>query len=481
MESEIKRKIPPQALDFEELVLGAMMQDSDGLETAINIITQDAFYHPKHQLIFSAITRLYENRNPVNIITVDDELKKLNKTKNLIDVTHLISLTQKVASAADIEYNCYIILQMYIKRESIYMATLLIEESYNESSDTFDIIKKCYDMLDKTMQSAVKKEPVELKQILKEVITKAINIHKGEVSSGIRTPIESLNRTLEFRKGELIIIAARPGFGKSSLALLCALNAAKEKLPVAYFSLEMSKETLVSRLLSMECKIIGQNLITNGINEEETKKALNQGDILNKIPLYIADDSSLSILDFQIKARKLKSKRDIKLIVIDYLQLMSSSSNRQNREQEISKISRGLKTTSLELDIPIIVLSQLSRAVETRGGDKVPQLSDLRDSGAIEQDADVVIFLYNPNKYDITHWGEEYNHESTEGQMEYIVRKNRNGTLARGRMEFEGKYTLFSDLKTQKNASKIDFKDDDKAIDNKHLSSYNNLQEDSPF
>ena len=443
-----KGKIPPQALDLEEVVLGAMMVDKNGLIEAIEILNEDVFYKEAHKEIFKAIKEVYVNSEAVDLLTVSNQLKNNLKLDIAGGDFYLIGLTQKVSSSAHIEFHSRIILQKFIQRELIRNSAEIIENSYRDDVDVFDLLDTAYNHLNEVGEITIKPQESSLNDLINTVVERGIKIYNGEINPGIKSPIKRLTRkTGGWRDGELIIMAARPGMGKTSFALLCALNPAKQKTPTAFFSLEMNKSTLTSRILSMEYKIDNNKFTVHGLNNDDRNTIYQSGNILNSIPLYIDDTAGLSIEQFQIKAKRLKSKHGIKLIVVDYLQLMTSKAG--NREQEISKISRGLKKVALDLNIPVIALSQLSRAVETRGGSKRPLLSDLRESGAIEQDADMVMFFYRPEYYGIMQWDEdEYHFESTENQAEYIVAKNRNGGLVKNRMKFEGKYTLFSDLES---------------------------------
>ncbi|MDB0600298.1 replicative DNA helicase [Tenacibaculum maritimum] len=443
-----KGKLPPQAIDLEEAVLGAMLIDKNGLIDSLEILTSEVFYKNEHKVIFSAIKEVYINSEAVDLLTVSNALKKANKLENAGGDFYLIGLTQKVASSAHIDFHSRIILQKYIQRELIKSASSIVQNSYREDVDVFNLLDTAYNHLNEVGELSIKPQESSLNEIIDSVVERGVKIYNGEIKPGVSTPIRRLTkRTGGWRDGELIIMAARPGMGKTSFALLCALNPAKEKIPTAFFSLEMNKATLTSRILSMEYLIDNNKFMVHGLSIEDQSRIYEGRKSINDIPLFIDDTAGLSIEQFQIKAKRLKSKHNIKMIVVDYLQLMTSKAG--SREQEISKISRGLKKTALDLGIPIIALSQLSRAVETRGGNKRPQLSDLRESGAIEQDADMVMFFYRPEYYGLLQWDEdEYNFESTENQAEYIVAKNRNGGLVKNRMKFEGKYTLFSDLES---------------------------------
>jgi replicative DNA helicase len=439
-----KGKLPPQAIELEEAILGAMMIDKKGIEDVIDILFTDVFYKPEHQLIYKSIFDLYRQNKPIDLLTISDDLVKIGKLQDAGGDMALINLTQKVSSSAHIEYHSRIVLQKYIQRKLIDSSAKTIEQSYRDNTDVFDSIDLAYNNLNEIAEIAIKKQEQSFGSYVDLVIDKGVKIYNKEITAGLKTPIKVLTeKTGGWRNSELIILAARPGMGKTSFALSCVLELAKQNIPVAFFSLEMSNEQLTSRLLSMEYKIDGKKFNNWGLNQDDYN-TLQQKSIAD-IPLVIDDTASLSIEQFQVKAKRLKSKHNIQMIVVDYLQLMTSIGRNGSREQEISKISRGLKLVAKELDIPVIALSQLSRAVETRGGSKRPMLSDLRESGAIEQDADVVGFFFRPEYYGLTEWDDD-THENCIGQADISILKNRNGGLVQVRMNFEGRFTLFSDI-----------------------------------
>lgn len=310
------------------------------------------------------------------------------------------------------------------------------------------MLDKSYNYINEIANNSIQTQDVLISEITEIQIEKGKKIFEGKIKPGLPTPIGTLTQqTGGWRTDELIIIAARPGMGKTAFALKNALEIAKLNIPIAMFSLEMSKEQLTNRILSMEAKIDNSKFNIYGLSPEDIEQLQPTKNLLSSMPFYIDDTPSLSIEHLQIKAKRLKNKHNIQLVVVDYLQLMTCADKNGNREQEISKISRGLKQLAKSIDVPVIALSQLSRNVETRES-KQPILSDLRESGAIEQDADVVMFLYRPEYYQISHWGQKYNNDSTDNECEYIVAKNRNGGLHKSRMHFEGRYTLFTDLET---------------------------------
>lgn len=444
-----KGKLPPQAVELEEAVLGAMLIDKKGVDEVIDILQADAFYKTAHQHIFESIFELFEASEPVDLLTVSNDLKKKGKLDQAGGNTYLVNLTQKVASSAHIEFHARIILQKYIQRSLIKISNEIIENSYKESIDVFDLLDEAESKLYDVTQGNIKKSSETAQSLVIQAKKRIEDISKREGLSGISTGFEKLDQlTSGWQPSDLIIIAARPGMGKTALTLSMARNiAVLKQIPVAFFSLEMSSVQLITRLISAETGLSSEKLRTGKLADHEWEQLNVKVSDLEKAPLYIDDTPSLSIFDLRAKARRLASQHGIKLLFIDYLQLMTAatSSKAGNREQEISTISRNLKALAKELDIPVIALSQLSRAVETRGGTKRPLLSDLRESGAIEQDADIVSFIYRPEYYGIDEWDDEERSPST-GQAEFIVAKHRNGGLDNIRMKFIGSLGKFEDL-----------------------------------
>ncbi|GAB4162871.1 MAG: replicative DNA helicase [Winogradskyella sp.] len=444
-----KGKIPPQAIDLEEVVLGAMMIDKKGVDEVIDILSPDAFYKDAHKYIFEAIFKLFENSEPIDLLTVSAQLKKDEKLELVGGDFYLISLTQRVSSSAHIEFHARIILQKYIQRSLIKISNEIIENAYDETQDVFDLLDNAEAKLYEVTQGNVKKSTETAQSLVIQAKKKIEEISNKEGLSGIPTGFEKLDKlTSGWQPSDLIIVAARPGMGKTALTLTMARNIAVDfNQAVAFFSLEMSSVQLITRLISSETGLSSEKLRTGKLEKHEWEQLNVKVKTLEKAPLFIDDTPSLSIFDLRAKARRLKSQYDIKVIMIDYLQLMTAGGSQKggNREQEISMISRNLKALAKELDVPVIALSQLSRAVETRGGSKRPLLSDLRESGAIEQDADIVSFIYRPEYYKIDEWDDE-ERSPTEGQGEFIVAKHRNGGLDNIRLKFIGHLGKFDNL-----------------------------------
>lgn len=446
-----KGRIPPQATDLEEVVLGAMMIDKKGVDDVIDILNAEVFYKEGHQAIFEAIYILFENSEPIDLLTVSQQLKKMQKLDLAGGDYYLVQLTQKVSSSAHIEFHARIILQKFIQRSLIKMSSEIIEESYDETTDVFDLLDNAESKLYEITQGNIKRSSETAQQLVIQAKKKIEEISNKEGLSGIPTGFTKVDKlTSGWQPSDLIIIAARPGMGKTALTLSMARNiAVGSNIPVAFFSLEMASVQLITRLISSETGLSSEKLRTGNLEKHEWEQLNVKVKSLEKAPLFIDDTPSLSIFDLRAKARRLSSQHGIKLIMIDYLQLMTAGGSQKggNREQEISMISRNLKALAKELNVPVIALSQLSRAVETRGGSKRPLLSDLRESGAIEQDADIVSFIYRPEYYKIEEWDDE-ERSPTAGQAEFIIAKHRNGGLDEIRLKFLGHLGKFDNLET---------------------------------
>ena len=444
-----KGKIPPQAVDLEEVVLGAMMIDKKGVDEIIDILHSEVFYKTAHKYIYEAIYKLFENTEAIDLLTVSNQLRKDGNLDKVGGEYYLIQLTQKVSSSAHIEFHARIILQKYIQRSLIKISNEIIEESYDESTDVFDLLDTAESKLYEVTQGNIKRSSETAHSLVIQAKNRIQEISNKEGLSGVPSGFDKLDKlTSGWQPSDLIIIAARPGMGKTALTLSMARNiAVGHNIPVAFFSLEMSAVQLITRLISSETGLSSEKLRTGNLETHEWEQLNVKVKDLEKAPLFIDDTPSLSIFDLRAKARRLSSQHGIKMVVVDYLQLMTAGSSVKggNREQEISTISRNLKALAKELNIPVIALSQLSRAVETRGGSKRPLLSDLRESGAIEQDADIVSFIYRPEYYKIDEWDDE-ERSPTAGQGEFIVAKHRNGGLESIRLKFVGHLGKFDNL-----------------------------------
>ncbi|WP_114752193.1 replicative DNA helicase [Pleomorphovibrio marinus] len=442
-------KMPPQALDLEEAVLGALMLEKEALTTVVDILSPDSFYKDSHKLIYESILDLFNQGEPIDLLTVTNQLRKNGNLELAGGAYHITELTSKVSSAANIEYHARIVTEQAMKRDMIRIASEIQKEAYEETTDVFELLDKMEQSLFEISENNIKKNYADMRSIMREAIVE-LESKKGQKDglTGVPSGFTSLDRvTSGWQKSDLVIIAARPAMGKTAFVLSVLRNAAVDhSRPVAIFSLEMSSIQLVNRLISSEAELDSEKIKKGNLAEYEWQQLMHKTSKLSTAPIFVDDTPALSILELRAKCRRLKAQNDVQLIVIDYLQLMSGeakSGNNGNREQEISSISRALKKIAKELSVPVIALSQLSRAVETRGGDKRPQLSDLRESGAIEQDADIVMFLYRPEYYGIT---EDEEGHSTAGVGEVIIAKHRNGSLENVKLRFIGKYTKFTDL-----------------------------------
>lgn len=442
-------KLPPQAIDLEEAVLGALMLEKDALTVVVDILTAESFYKDSHKEIYQAILDLFNASEPIDLLTVTNQLRKNGKLEIAGGAYFITELTSRVSSAANIEYHARIITEQSMKREMIQIASEIQRDAYEETTDVFELLDKMEQSLFEISENNIRKNYADMRSIMREAITE-LESKKGQKDglTGVPSGFTALDRvTSGFQKSDLIIIAARPAMGKTAFVLSLLRNAAVDhNRPVAIFSLEMSSIQLVNRLISSEAELDSEKIKRGNLADYEWEQLIHKTNKLSSAPLFVDDTPALSILELRAKCRRLKAQSDIQLIVVDYLQLMSGDTKGGmggNREQEISSISRALKKIAKELSVPVIALSQLSRAVETRGGDKRPQLSDLRESGAIEQDADIVMFLYRPEYYGITET-EEGN--STAGLGEVIIAKHRNGSLENVKLRFIGKYTKFTDI-----------------------------------
>lgn len=442
-------KLPPQAIDLEEAVLGALMIEKDALTAVADILRPDSFYKESHVRIYSAIVTLFADSEPIDMLTVTAKLRSTGELELVGGASYIMELTSKVNSAANIEFHARIISQAYIKRELIKVSSEIQREAYEDTTDVFRLLDKTEQSLFAISESNIKKNYADMGALMRQALAELDQKKNNKDGlTGVPSGFSALDRlTSGWQKTELMILAARPGMGKTAFVVSSLRNAAVDfNIPVAIFSLEMSSVQLVNRLISAEAEIDSEKIRKGSLAPHEWEQLHHRIHRLTNAPIYIDDTPALSVLELRAKCRRLKAQHDIQMIVIDYLQLMTGDTGGKspgNREQEIAMISRSLKNLAKELDVPVIALSQLSRAVETRGGEKRPQLSDLRESGSIEQDADMVIFLYRPEYYGIT---EDEAGNSVAGVGEVILAKNRAGSLDTIQLRFIGKYTKFADL-----------------------------------
>ncbi len=438
-------KLPPQALDLEEAVLGALMLEKNALTAVVEFLRPEHFYSDAHSLIYSAIIDLFKASDPVDMRTVVAQLRKNGKLDIVGGAYAIAELTSKVSSAANIEYHARIIIEMAIKRNLIQIASQVHHDAYEDTNDVFELLDKTEQSIYKIADSNLRKNYDSMKSLMFQA-TKEIQEKRNHKDglTGVPSGFSRLDRiTSGWQKSDLVIIAARPGMGKTAFVVSALRNASVDfNFPVAIFSLEMASIQLVNRLISAEAELESEKIRKGNIQDFEWQQLVHKTNRLSSAPIFIDDTPALSILELRAKCRRLKAEHNVQLIVVDYLQLMKGEIG-GNREQEIASISRALKGVAKELNVPVIALSQLSRGVETRGGDKRPQLSDLRESGSIEQDADIVMFLYRPEYYKIT---VDEDGMPTQGMAEVIIAKNRNGSLDNVKLKFIGKYTKFADF-----------------------------------
>ena len=442
-------KLPPQAIELEEAVLGSLLIDRNALSKVIDILTPETFYVDAHQAVFSVVKDLFSESQPVDILTVAQALRKAGQLERIGGEAKLINLSTRVSSSAHIEYHARIVVQKHIQRELIRIASELTEKAYDESTDVLDLLDSAEQSLFSVSQGNLKRNYESSLNLVKQALDRISAISQREGLSGVPSGFRDLDRvTSGWQNSDLVILAARPGMGKTAFVLSMARNIAiSHKIPVAVFSLEMSSVQLITRMISSETGIGAEKLRRGNLDTTEWAQLTSKVKTLQDAHIYIDDTPGLSIFDLRAKCRRLVSQHKIGIIIIDYLQLMTAGNSKSggNREQEISSISRALKSIAKELDIPVIALSQLSRAVETRGGSKRPLLSDLRESGAIEQDADIVSFIYRPEYYGIHEWDDDSG-VPADGQAELIIAKHRNGSLENVRLRFEASMARFSDL-----------------------------------
>jgi replicative DNA helicase len=435
-------KLPPQNLDAERAVLGAMMIDEEAIGVAIEHIDASYFYETSHQKIFNSIIQLYSDRKNVDLITLSDQLKTEGLVDSVGGVGYLTQLVDHVPSSANIKHYAHIVKEKGVQRKLIRNATQIISRSYDAGVDVDELVDSAEQLIFEIATARQKQEAFHIKDIIKDTIEIIDKLYqKKQTVTGVPTGFHDLDRmTSGFQKSDLIIIAARPSMGKSALASSIAEYAAiDKKTPVAFFSLEMSKEQLVQRMLCSQAGVDAHKVRTGFLSPSEWPMLTKAAGKLSNVPFFIDDTPAISILELRAKARRLKASHDIQLLVLDYLQLMRATGKSESRQQEISEISRSLKALAREIEVPIIAISQLSRAVESRQ-DHRPQLSDLRESGAIEQDADVVILLMREEYYAPT--------EDNKGIADVIIAKQRNGPVGTIKLKFFKEFVKFANLDT---------------------------------
>ena len=440
-------RIPPYSTDIEQEVLACILLEDKPVELVIQIFGdtgEKVLYEQRHQLIYKAMIALNQKRQAIDIITVSEELSRMNELSNIGGRQYLAELSNKVVSSANVEYYAKLAKEKYLYRKLISISSHISSTSYSCSLDVFDLIELASQQFFSISQAGLKKKASNIKELLKNA-TRMLETLSSEQTSvtGTSSGFSELDElTAGFQKSDLIIIAARPSAGKTALSLALARNASVDfSTPVLFFSLEMAEIQLAVRLMCAEAYVESQAVRTGRITPEMMSKIINSMDALADSKLFIDDTPGISIMELMAKSRRMKQEHDIGMVVVDYLQLVTPvKDGRSNREQEIAQISRSLKALAKELDIPVIALAQLNRSVEQRSGDRRPQLSDLRESGSIEQDADVVMFLSRPEMYKIDTFGDG---TSTKDIVEVIIGKQRNGPIGDIRLRFLKNYGRF--------------------------------------
>lgn len=438
-------KVPPQNLEAEMALLGSMLIEEEAISQALEIVDADAFYRDSHKIIFNAIVELDSKNDAVDLVTIVDLLKKKKLLDAVGGVSFLTSLTTAVPTAANVAYYARIVKEKGIIRSLINVATQIVTESYDSKEEVDALLDKAERLIFDISSKKIEGGFIQIKEIIKDSIETIDNLYQRKTYvTGIPTGfVEFDQMTAGLQPSDLIVVAGRPSMGKSALALSIAEHAGVlEKIPVAIFSLEMSNEQLVQRLLCSHARVDAHKVRTGFLSQSDWPKLTNAAGKLSEAPIFIDDTPAISVLELRAKARRLKARHDIKLLVVDYLQLMRGLRGLENRQQEISDISRSLKALARELDIPVIAISQLSRAVENRPGRK-PQLSDLRESGAIEQDADVVVLLFREEYYNPA--------PDNKGIAEVIIGKQRNGPVGTVKLAFIKEFTRFESISFRDN------------------------------
>jgi replicative DNA helicase len=444
-------RVPPQAVDVEKSVLGAMLLEKEAVGLAIEMIDETIFYRDIHSLIFQAMVALYDQNEPIDVITLTNELQRRNELDQIGGAYYLTELAASVPSAANIEYHLKIIRDKAQLRKLIVVCSSIIKSAYEESDESEHILDVAETEILGISQITRQKSFEWIKPLITDTIHEIERLHQTshEGITGVASGYRDLDNLLAgFQRSDLIIIAGRPSMGKTAFALNLARNAAVDhNIPVGFFSLEMSNQQLVQRLLCAESEIDSQRLRTGRLSESEWPKLSRRIGRLVEAPFFVDDTPAMDIMKLRARARRMAAEKKIGLLVIDYMQLMEAPKGMESRQQEISYISRSLKTLAKELQIPVVALSQLSRAVESRT-DRRPTLADLRESGAIEQDADVVAFVYRPELYGIPNFSDE-DKTPSENMVEVIVGKHRNGPTGSVKLVFLKQYGKFVDFAWQ--------------------------------
>lgn len=437
----VTERMPPQAIDAEMAVLGSMLIDNEAVSKSIEILgDESAFYRPAHQKIFEAAVTLFEQQEKVDMLTVSNQLEKMGCLEEVGGAYFLTEIVNQVPSAASVEHYAKIVLEKSLLRKLIGISTEIASEAYDAREDAVNLIDQAEQKIFSLSERKLRKGFLSIDPILHDTFEIIDSYHKRKGSvTGIPTGFRRLDElTSGFQNSDLIIVAGRPSMGKTAFCLNVARNAAvAHRVPVGVFSLEMSNTQLAMRMLCSEARVDSHKVRTGRLPDDQWSNLSTVVGNLSEAPIYIDDSAALSVLEIRAKARRLKAEKNVGLLIVDYLQLVKGPKSSESRQIEISMISQSLKALAKELDVPVVALSQLSRAVESRGGDRKPILSDLRESGAIEQDADVVMFIYRPEVYGPTEYP---------GISEIIIAKQRNGPTGTVELHFHKDYVLFADL-----------------------------------
>lgn len=457
--AEIAGRLVPRAVEIEAAVLGALMLEKDAFAEVCDLLSPESFYEPRHVLVYQAIQGLGLSEEPIDMITVTNRLRSDGNLDKIGGPGFIASLTMNVVSAAHVETHARIVAQKYLARQLISFASSIENNAFDESNDVDDLLQEAEAKLFEISQRNLKRDVIQINPLLAKAVEQMqIASQRSSGISGLSTGFHALDKmTSGWQNSDLIIIAARPAMGKTAFVLSMALNIAMHNDPVAVFSLEMSNLQLVNRLISNACEISGDKIKSGNLSDLEWTQLMSRMQKLQSVPLYVDDTSGLSMMELRTKARRLVREHDVKLIIIDYLQLMTAGQKLGSREQEVSTISRSLKEMAKELNIPVIALSQLNRKLEDRGNkDKRPQLSDLRESGAIEQDADIVCFIHRPEYYTRSSVDEEGN--NIKGKVEFILAKHRSGGVGTVNMFFRHEYVRFENWDETAQADNFDLR-----------------------
>lgn len=436
-------RVPPQSLEAERAVLGSIMLDNDCIGRVIELLDEQCFYRTSNQKIYSAVLTLFEKNEPVDLITLSEELKRSKLLDDVGGAYYLTELAETVPSAANVEYHAQIVLERYLLRQLITESAGIAQDCFESDENVFDLLDRAENRIFQLSERRKGSTFQHIKSPMHGAMETVENYHERQgMVTGVPTGFTQLDElTSGFQNSELIVVAGRPSMGKTAFCLNIARHASVVgKVPVGIFSLEMSNEQLALRLLCAEARVDAHRVRTGTLADDQWKNLSACVGTLAEAPIFVDDTPAMTVLEMRAKARRLKKEKNLGMLVIDYLQLMQGPRGVESRQQEISVISRSLKALAKELRIPVVALSQLSRAVESRGGDKRPMLSDLRESGAIEQDADVVLFIYRPEFYGITI---DEDGQQVEGRADIIIGKQRNGPVGTINLSFVKQWAKF--------------------------------------